>query len=295
MFIQDEGKANRLRQPDHWNDSETPVGFDLQPVTGVRVQDALAFCDWLSIKMRAYKLEQKGLQFRFRLPTEKEATTDPINNISTGCWCSSFSEYSVAGVNAGYIDIWQSQLNSTIIKQIEPDLTRDLDLPIHLDDDEIARDSALESIRNRNHATVHIQRLFSRECDLARLSRVNIYALRSSADKLEAALQKIQRQFHELRKYKVLAYDLSDALRRANSFELLRSYLLLIHIIWDTAFNVIQNTIPKASKPNEALTKFAQMADQSYDIYTLITLIDMRRNKYIPAWESIRVVCEIIP
>jgi phage host-nuclease inhibitor protein Gam len=58
-------ERNLFHQPDHWRDLQFPSDQAVLPVTGLRAQDALAFCDWLN--------EQEGSKaWRYRLPHRTE-------------------------------------------------------------------------------------------------------------------------------------------------------------------------------------------------------------------------------
>lgn len=55
----------RFYAPDHWIDREFPAGQAQQPILGVRLEDAQAFCAWLTAR------DRDG--WRYRLPLERES------------------------------------------------------------------------------------------------------------------------------------------------------------------------------------------------------------------------------
>ncbi|NTV62310.1 MAG: NACHT domain-containing protein [Oscillochloris sp.] len=64
LFIESRRCQGIYVQPDHWQGYEFPNGGSKQPILGVRRQDAVAFCEWLTER------DRDGM--RFRLPTIEE-------------------------------------------------------------------------------------------------------------------------------------------------------------------------------------------------------------------------------
>ena len=75
LFLDEMRAANRNHQPEHWQTGHFPNGEAMHPVTGVRYQDALRFCGWLTQWAR----DRGEPPARFRLPTPPEAWLNPVD------------------------------------------------------------------------------------------------------------------------------------------------------------------------------------------------------------------------
>ncbi len=64
LFLDESRRYNQYFQPDHWQDYTFPPGQGRRPVVGVRPADAVAFCEWLSIRDQG--------EWRYRLPRKNE-------------------------------------------------------------------------------------------------------------------------------------------------------------------------------------------------------------------------------
>ena len=101
LFLDEMRAEKKFRQPDHWTEFRFPKGSALQPIAGVRAQDAKEFCEWLSQK------ENK----KYRCPTLIEAQGFSSDG-SYATW-----------INDGYLQ-WNLQWNSLKTKpNIESKLT----------------------------------------------------------------------------------------------------------------------------------------------------------------------------
>ena len=90
LFLDDMYARGQYRQPDHWREVQFAKGDALKPITGVRAEDAVAFCDWLTGR-------QGGSVF-YRTPRVPEAQQFPstISNVAT--WCVKLEEYQLLGL-----------------------------------------------------------------------------------------------------------------------------------------------------------------------------------------------------
>jgi energy-coupling factor transporter ATP-binding protein EcfA2 len=78
LFLDEMRDQGIFYQPDHWTEFHFPKGSALQPVAGVRAQDAKEFCTWLSQK------ENK----KYRCPTLAEAQEfSAVENHKLATWC----------------------------------------------------------------------------------------------------------------------------------------------------------------------------------------------------------------
>ena len=68
------------RQPDHWKDTRFPKLQAYEPVLGIRLSDAVAFCNWLT------STSQESKAWYYRLPTPSEAKTISVGAEDQGFW-----------------------------------------------------------------------------------------------------------------------------------------------------------------------------------------------------------------
>src|SRR5215212_2214470 len=80
LFIDDMREQGRYFQPDHWRRFQFPSGFALEPVRGIRPEDAESFCRWLTQRYGSVGM-------RYRLPTIAEVNDFPASEGMTACWC----------------------------------------------------------------------------------------------------------------------------------------------------------------------------------------------------------------
>jgi hypothetical protein len=73
LFIDEMREQGKYYQPDHWTSYQFSEGQAREPILGVRQSNALDFCKWLA--------KRRVQEWKFRLPTQKEVNTFPINNI----------------------------------------------------------------------------------------------------------------------------------------------------------------------------------------------------------------------
>lgn len=99
LFI-DETETNR--QPLHWKNERFALGTAKQPITGIKPQDALAFCDWLN-------KQEAGSGFKYRLPTLSEAHQSLIPSSSIGYWCTDGENFVLEGIGKTQWENWQDQ------------------------------------------------------------------------------------------------------------------------------------------------------------------------------------------
>ena len=69
LFIDEMREQGKYYQPDHWISYQFQEGTGREPILGARHADAIAFCDWLTIRDR--------MGWRYRLPSMSEARIYP--------------------------------------------------------------------------------------------------------------------------------------------------------------------------------------------------------------------------
>lgn len=89
LFLDEIRAQGQYRQPDHWTDVTFAAGMARQPISGVRGEDALAFCEWLS--------RRQGGSIIYRLPTEEEARSYRAKTDSLAAWCMGENGLTLAG------------------------------------------------------------------------------------------------------------------------------------------------------------------------------------------------------
>jgi energy-coupling factor transporter ATP-binding protein EcfA2 len=153
LFIDDEQQKGIKRQPDHWETSRFIPGDAVKPITGIRANDAEAFCLWLS--------KQKYGQYR--LPKESELKNYPFEDRRVGHWCMYFDKKKIEGISEEKRQEWKRQLLERLTqdRDIAQSLVRDLKVKngftpqnpsLNLDLD---LDLALTHFRNFNSDLAH--------------------------------------------------------------------------------------------------------------------------------------------
>ncbi|MEP7135090.1 MAG: NACHT domain-containing protein [Chloroflexota bacterium] len=64
LFLNDVIRQKKNCQPDQWLGREFPTSLGLQPIAGVRAEDGIEFCNWLT--------QRESGEWHFRLPTQNE-------------------------------------------------------------------------------------------------------------------------------------------------------------------------------------------------------------------------------
>jgi energy-coupling factor transporter ATP-binding protein EcfA2 len=72
LFLDQMRVEGKFYQPDHWTDITFQQGQGRWPVVGVRLSDAVAFCDWLT------GLDPDRSEWRYRLPKPGELDNEPV-------------------------------------------------------------------------------------------------------------------------------------------------------------------------------------------------------------------------
>lgn len=91
LFLDDMLAHDNCRLPDHWSSLSFPKGDARSPVTGVRAQDAVAYCEWLSQRQTAGAL--------YRLPSPDEARQFPTEDQALAAWCKDETEFTLLGLS----------------------------------------------------------------------------------------------------------------------------------------------------------------------------------------------------
>jgi hypothetical protein len=79
LFLDEMRVQNKFHQPAHWMEYQFPKGQALQPILGIRGEDAQAFCNWLN--------KRKNNDINYRLPTLEESWSFiPQDTLELASW-----------------------------------------------------------------------------------------------------------------------------------------------------------------------------------------------------------------
>lgn len=85
LFLDDIARKGKVHKPDHWSGEHYLQGQGQEPILGVRYEDAVAFCEWLT--------EREGQPWIYRLPRSNEVTVSrDREDPSSGYWISTDGE-----------------------------------------------------------------------------------------------------------------------------------------------------------------------------------------------------------
>ena len=137
LFIDEQRQQNKQRHPDHWIHHHFPGGSANKPVTGIRADDAVSFCQWLSRRTGQY----------YRLPQKREAAEHQVLNSDVTTWSKALDsiEIELSRLSDGYVQNWQSKINESLRKFLQD----------NLDDHPRTLASALRTISDRSFNRSH--------------------------------------------------------------------------------------------------------------------------------------------
>lgn len=99
LFINEMRQQAEYRQPDHWPAYEFNTGDAQLPISGLRFEDAQAFCEWLT--------QREGGSVLYRLPTPEEAGKWKSEATGhRGTWCVAGSKPSYAGLSEPHLKMF---------------------------------------------------------------------------------------------------------------------------------------------------------------------------------------------
>ena len=294
LFIDSQRAEGKNVQPDHWTTERFTPGTAKQPITGIRANDAVVFCDWLT--------QQQLLPgFRYRLPTPSEASEHPAVESLLGCWCQSGPDFVISGINPQQRNMWRKQLHKRH-KRLETDfdLARTLDLASALDhhhDHDRNRVIGLARDLDRNldraiNCAHDLDLAIASASDLNRDLNLAI----NSAHNLDLAITRAITRGRHLDRVRTRdldhAYRYQDILIYSISLFLLWT---LLHEFYDRVYKkgyCFQRIHHNHNQYDNIIQKCRDYRDNAGQLYSFLALIDLRRQGKMPAWESIRIVRE---
>lgn len=264
LFLDEMREKGKYHQPDHWQGYHFLKGKGLSPVVGVRPSDAIAFCEWLTLR------DKEG--WHYRLPEQDEAEpTEALHSGNVGYWFQDeVQQYGIVFINT------PSRLS---VEQLTTRRTHDI---AYLDS--YAADFAM---------VVGSDPFINSHIELA-LEQVLIYApdfehilVRAQSNYADAALNQdlIRILFRALEN--VLPLDLTrrsyvEKSRGRALKKILRYNHDRVQNLYDfLARRCIRILLLSLIKYQEAAT-----------IYVILSLLEERIEGTLPAWEGIRIIRE---
>jgi hypothetical protein len=325
LFIDEKFGAGETRQPDHWKETKFLRGHATQPITGVRVSDAIEFCQWLT-------QQHSSPDFRYRLPTLEEVIRYPITHeykSKLGCWCTNGQEYLIAGVDHTQLEVWQIQLANDLIlrpdrsvygnifrfferdryiitdkiyskffnffdSKSNPELYRDLDRILNR-----GNNKQKITLYSDNNLLTFLQKVqernLHRELERRRILESNI--LPTLNNFFENYIEFNRSELLNLNLYSQLLFKIES--RQARDFQILY-YPLMVMIAVCHQLEFIYNKATQdrsllshninSQKCLEISNRYAEKIHEIFKYYSYLVLLDERQSGRIPAWESIRIV-----
>lgn len=109
MFLDEMQQEDRFFHPDHWTMNSFSRGQSREPISGVRPEDAAAYCNWLTNKY--------GKQAKYRLPTLREAEVHVGGFARFSTWCQQDGQYALtplADSPKEEIEKWVGAMNADL-------------------------------------------------------------------------------------------------------------------------------------------------------------------------------------
>ncbi|MDX2215546.1 MAG: NACHT domain-containing protein [Oculatellaceae cyanobacterium bins.114] len=137
LFMDESLKAGETYQPSHWESSRFAPGEAQKPITGVRVNDAEEFCNWLT--QRSNNLGDTYLEagapifvgdFRIRLPFLAEARDYPLDpnpqsEKGLGYWCRAVEQNAPVLLSKQLGTVRYERITVQLLPQISIRIVRD--------------------------------------------------------------------------------------------------------------------------------------------------------------------------
>jgi energy-coupling factor transporter ATP-binding protein EcfA2 len=279
LFIDHMRSQKKYHQPDHWTEFHFPKGQALEPIAGVRFEDANTFCQWL--------IQMQGQNYR--LP-EKEETKAFLENreILPGFW---EKEGNLAGLSQEkemkfLKELAQNTnlpLTRTFACDLDSTLTRDFDLYLSL-----------------AHAR-YLARTFINDINFDLFSKVNKAIQSNNVDEAQDLIKKILSMdlpvhvhgWSELisdRLYMSKANTIVEYRRVSRNFA-----IKLLKYVYDGLQLLGKRERPwwkpwrRFRRSMDAAEKWKQ---DILDLYWFLRIVQMREAGKLQAWEGIRLVRE---
>ncbi|KJU86091.1 signal transduction protein with Nacht domain protein [Candidatus Magnetobacterium bavaricum] len=279
LFIDDMRKKERYLQPDHWLGYVFPAGSANKSIVGVRLYDAVKFCEWLT--------ERQGGTVLYRLPTFQEAKEHVKESDTIATWCGERGNEVLWGltekIKSGLNGKFHEHLTSALLRPVDIDIVNilaralalDLDLALDLalarDLDDIHGNKISDDIASKNYkmALEKIETILSGDHDKFVKKRATLLG-----DILQIAISNTDKELIiALRKY------------ASRIFEYI--YISLGEIGHDVAQPWWKRALRIKSRNAYEYNQQAALS-----LYLWSQLTTARVEGKLPAWEGIRLVRE---
>lgn len=288
LFIDAQRVVGKRVQPTHWMTERFAPGNAKSPITGITPNDAVAFCDWLT--------EQQSIPgVRYRLPTPSEASEHMIGESLLGYWCQSDQNFTVSEINQRQMQTYRKQLYGRLERDFTHARTHGRD---HKYDDlnfdsalAFGYDSPLNLERACNSAFDLAQALTrARSLDLDPALARELVSARDLASDLALDLDRARARY--------LYLDIAHELASVPRYQTISVYLVDVFVLWKLLYKMYKQASKKSdrsfriSRYNERAQECVANWNKVSQLYCLLSLINLRREGKIPAWESLRIVRE---
>jgi energy-coupling factor transporter ATP-binding protein EcfA2 len=319
LFIDEQVQSGSRRYPDHWLRDRFPPGTAQDPVRGIRGQDAVAFCQWLT-----YRISHLGDLYlegdlpvfvggvQLRLPTLEEAQLcPPVPGLA--CWVAQDGRIQLHGISDDQRMAWLLQLQQAGDRDTDAilALTQQLKIPpLRLSRPSRhatrPRDREVALSRERDRAFLRLlTEAMPLEQDVARAFALDALpdldpsqdpALKDEinhvGDRQRALLTSLTyAKTHSL----ILVSD--RTLEHHHDLAFLRAYTPLVAILWHDLATLHHNLARKPRlrpfSPRSQGLPLAQTYQAhcaaAFNLYAFWVLLDERRSGRLPVWEGLRI------
>lgn len=305
LFIDESNTSGGYRYPDHWGSNRFAKGVATNVVTGLRLEDAIDFCHWLT--------SHSGIPgATFRLPTIEEAQRFPLTPEGAGYWCSnSDGTYELIvendvelGARQYICEIFVPTISKELgvdfatLPKLEPALNK---ITRILSDINLSSALMVDLTKLRGldfgpalygtfaESIAHTLGIHLRPLEEGALSERLTFLTRLSGRIVNEGTSSYYPNF---------ADKLERAYRRPNLSTdeyFVRLYALLNCFFWSMLLDDLDNKSNRHQQDNDAVkTKYQMKLNTSIKAYIFFLLKQERFNKRLHSWEGVRIVRETL-
>jgi len=302
LFCDDTDKQGRARIPDHWRGAVFKKGDALKAVSGIRAEDAAAFCQWVT--------RRHGGSVTFRLPSVDEANEYPARQSELASWCGRDGWFELSEISAENISKIRRQLtNLSRVPLAENAETLDfigaftdanqflLQTPSVMNTNigqllipliELSRDLVAERDNSRND--------HSRVRELVRALALSL-ALKLDAELAENKMTGLDPTIAALDRNDLVAAQLSAEIRASESTNPTRQMIYFLAGLLSTVNTADMNTLEALQGIITSVVELMHDKEQAnvrhlLKLYWCFQIVTARQRGELHSWEGIRIVWE---